>query len=321
MKFYIWILLMAGVAMSACNETENKKMKPDNHLKDEAINTLRNVMKEQQEWVKVHAAEFLIWTGNAQGVKEAFLKEQESFGNQPPYRIGIWRVLTQLSSGNEATQYKEQIVQAFLDTTGKDRIHAIETMAKLKVSPLPQYPTATSDALQSDIKSLAGYTHWAIAYTNADSMKAAKHYFLERLLDEKEDILLRRIAAYVLRNSGNLEVKQWTSLSEMALKLSENAEGKISFLTAALLTAPAGASDTESYKNVFQQLLSFSNKKEKGARMEVAAALAAAGTTDHLPLLESWLRNTDPTGKVADDADVQASAAFAILKIGERGKE
>ncbi|MGN6494279.1 MAG: hypothetical protein ACTHLE_19960 [Agriterribacter sp.] len=320
MKLYIWILVMAGVTINACNETENKKMKPDNHLKDEAINTLRNVMKEQQEWVKVHAAEFLIWTGNAQGVKEAFLTEQELFRNKPQYRIGIWRVLTQLSSGNEATQYKEQIVQAFLDTAGKDRIHAIETMAKLKVSPLPQHPAETREALQSDIKSLAGYTHWAIAYTNADSMSAAKNYFLERLLDEKEDILLRRIAAYVLRNSENLEVKQWIALSEMVLKLPEDAEGKVSFLTAALLTVPAQVEYTESYKKIFTQLLSFSSKKEKGTRMEVAAALAAAGTTAHLSLLESWLRNEDPTGKAADDADVQASAAFAILGIVISGR-
>lgn len=296
-------------------------MKPDNHLQDEAIDTLRKIVNEQQEWVKVHAAEFLIWTGNTQGVKEIFLKEQEQLGNQSPYRIGIWRVLTQLSSGDEANEYKTKIVQAFSDTAGKDRLHAIETMAKLKLSPLPQYAAQVADALNGSNKSFAGYTHWAIAYTNADSMKASKQYFLERLLDEKEDILLRRIAAYVLRNSENLEVGQWISLSEMVLALPENAEGKISFVTAALLTVPAQVEYTEPYKKIFAQLLSFGNKKEKSARMEVAAALAATGNAEQLPLLETWLRNAEPTGKASDDADVQASAAFAILNIVEREEE
>src|SRR5690606_1997578 len=97
------------------------------------------------------------WTGNAEGVKEAFLKELALFHQKSQYRIGIWRVLAQVSDGAEAAQYHKQIVSAFLDTAGKDRIHAIETMAKLKISPLPDYPFETQDALKSSIKGLSAY--------------------------------------------------------------------------------------------------------------------------------------------------------------------
>lgn len=306
--------------MTACNDSSEKTAAPvvSPELKNESIQVLHTVMQTQQQWVKVHAAEFLVWTGNAEGVKEAFLKELALFHQKSQYRIGIWRVLAQVSDGAEAAQYHKQIVSAFLDTGGKDRIHAIETMAKLKISPLPDYPFETQDALKSSIKGLSAYAHWAIAYTNADSMHSAKKYFLGRLLDANEEILQQRIAAYVLRNSGKLEMEDWDILQLRALTLPAGAEAEISFLNAALLTAPPEVKTSETYKKIFDRLLSLSNKKDKGVRMDIAAGLAAAGNTEHLPLLTNWMRNADPTGLAADDADVQASAAYAILKISER---
>lgn len=309
---------MAVMLYIACNtERKVKEMRAD-ELKKEAVDMLHTVMQSQQQWVKVHAAEFLIWTGNAKGVKQAFVKELESFHEKPQYRIGVWRVLMQVSDSAEATQYKKQIVNAFLDTAGKDRIHAIETMAKLKTSPLPDYPFETQDALKSSVKSLAAYAYWAIAYTNTDSMQSAKKYFLGRLLDANEDILQQRIAAYVLRNNGNLEPADWNILQDKALALPDDAEAKINFLNAALLTAPQEVKTSETYKNIFSRLLAFVHKKDKGVRMDIAAGLAVAGKEQHLPLLTDWMRNADPTGVPADDADVQASAAYAILRISGR---
>lgn len=312
-KIFLIVLMM-----SACHPGESETKEQSVDLKEEAVNTLRKILHEQQEWVKVHAAEFLIWSGHPGSVKEAYLEESERFHEKPQYRIGIWRVLAQLSNGNEAARYKAQIVNAFLDIAGSDRIHAIETMAKLKISPLPQYPEATDAALHSDIKSLSAYTHWAIAYTNEDSAKAAEKYFLGRLLDANEDILQRRVAAYVLRNSGELDMTDWNALSDMVLTLPDDAEGKISFLNAALLTAPQEVKINEIYKNIFNRFIAFSNKKDKGIRMDIAAGLAVAGGKEHLPVLAYWMRNADPTGIAADDADVQASAAYAILKICDR---
>lgn len=318
MKILPFTFFIVIVVAGSCNAGKNRNLMPDDDIKHEAVNTLRDILKNQQEWVKVHAAEFLIWTGHTQGVKEAYFKELEFFQDQPKYRIGIWRVLAQLSDGSEAEQYKKQILQAFLDTTGEDRIHAVETMAKLKMSPLPLYSFETREALNSDSGSFSAYTHWAVAYTNGDSLKAAKKYFLDRLLDAGEDILLRRIAAYVLRNSGSMNVEDWNRLSEMVRALPESTEGKISFLNAALLTAPKEVAGTDGYNKMFTQFVAFNSQKEKGVRMDMAAGLAETGTEVHLPLLTAWMRNTDPTGRAADDADVQAAAAYAILRIKER---
>jgi len=304
--------------MSACHPGKRETQEQPIDLKEEAVNTLRKILHEQQEWVKVHAAEFLIWSGHSGAVKDVYLKELERFHERPQYRIGIWRVLALLSNSDEAARYKTQIVNAFLDTAGRDRIHAIETMAKLKISPLPQYPEATNAALHSDVKSFSAYTHWAVAYTNADSAKAAEKYFLNRLLDANEDMLQRRVAAYVLRISGELDIEDWNALSGMVLALPDDAEGKVGFLNAALLTAPQEAKINETYKNIFNRFVAFSNKKDKGIRMDIAAGLAVAGGKEHLPVLTGWMRNADPTGKAADDADVQASAACAVLQICDR---
>lgn len=304
--------------LSACHLRESKTKTHQVHLKEEAVDTLRKILHEQQEWVKVHAAEFLIWSGYPEGVKDIYLKELERFQEKPQYRIGIWRVLAQLSNGDESAQYKTKIVNAFLDTTGRDRIHAIETMAKLKISPLPQHPDATDAALHSDIKSLSAYTHWAIAYTNKDSAESASKYFLDRLLDANEDILQRRIAAYVLRNGNNLGMADWNALSDMALTLPDDTEGKSGFLNAALLTAPQEMKTSGTYKNIFDNFLAYTSKKDKNIKLDIASALAVTGGTEHLPLLTDWLRNTFPTGIASYDADVQASAAYAIIKICER---
>lgn len=318
MEKWLRVWLLAMVLCAACNsEQKEKKMSIDEWNK-EAVDTLRKVLHEQQEWVKVHAAEFLIWTGHPEGVKEMYIKELEQFFEKPQYRIGIWRVLAQLSDGDEGAQYKKQIVDAFLDTAGKDRIHAIETMAKLKLSPLPQYPEVTGAALHSDNKALAAYTHWAIAYTSEDSAKAAGKYFLGRLLDANEDILQQRVAAYVLRSSGTLDIADWNVLSDMVLALPDDAEGKVGFLNTVLLTAPREVKSSEVYKNIFNRFFAFSNKKDKGIRMDIAAGLAVAGGRDDLPVLTGWMRNTDPTGIAADDADVQASSAYAVLQICNR---
>ena len=190
--------------MSACHPRESETKDQPVDLQEEAVSVLRKVLHKQQQWVKVHAAEFLIWTGNERGVKQAFLKELELFHQKPQYRIGIWRVLAQVSDGAEAAQYHKQIVNAFLDTAGKDRIHAIETMAKLKISPLPDYPFETHDALKSSVKSLIAYAHWATAYTNAYSMQSAKKYFLGRLLDARcVTATYSRICIAQQRKAGN----------------------------------------------------------------------------------------------------------------------
>ena len=82
-------LLMASITMingTACKQDS---------LEDKAMQELLLTLKSQPEFIKVHAAEFLIWLGHTEESRKEFLKENEINGDQPKYRIGIWRVLAQ----------------------------------------------------------------------------------------------------------------------------------------------------------------------------------------------------------------------------------
>lgn len=314
-KKYLSVWAAVIVLFSACNAEQKINQMSADELKKEAVDTLRRVLYEQQEWVKVHAAEFLIWSGNPEGVKDVYLKEQEAFVDKPKYRIGIWRVLAQLNTGDEKQKYQQQIIDAFIDTAGDDRVHAVETMAKLKLSPLPDHSVIAEHTLRSDVKSLSAYTKWSIAYTNEAAMKKAKQDFLESILDENEEELPKRIAAYVLRNSGVLEEAQWQKLSQFVLQLPDEASTRLSFTNAALLTASAILHKSAEFQQLKTIFYSYQSKAEKAVRIDMAAGMAELGTESDLPLLLEWLHNKKPTGNTADDADVQASAAYAILKM------
>lgn len=282
------------------------------------VTLLREVMHGQQEWVKVHAAEYLLWSGYPDGVKEAFVREEKQFGTKPQYRVGIWRVLVQ-SPGNESERvvWLNRMKSAFLDVDGPDRIHAAETLAKLHVSMAPEAPKVTRDALESPVEALALYTLWGTANGPAEIRKAVIGKLIKNLtLLTNTQGAIRSISAYALRQIGGLDENQWWQLSESALKEPDSSPAKVFLLSAAWLTSvhPDGPT-SHAFKTA---LLRYKTADTKGERSEMAMALAAKGNAGDLPLLKEMFENKHPLGDPAADADVMAAAAYAILKIKER---
>jgi hypothetical protein len=280
-------------------------------LKKQAVQTLREVMKTQAEWVKVHAAEFLIWSGNADGVKEEFLKEEKLFGEKSQYRIGIARVLAQTAKTKAEKQvYTDKILRAFLDVNGSDRIHAVETLGKLKISPIKENAEVTQDALKSTTESLALYTHWSVAFTSPDSFKQTKTEMLELLKAGKSSPAAAGTAAYILRNLGGLTKVEWKVLADATLA---SKEPNVYLYSAAWVTVPKEVSNSTEVKKIRERLLQFRNSKSKGDRMELCMALSIKGTKVDLPLLTALLNGEDPLPTDSETADVKAAAAYAIL--------
>lgn len=290
-------------------------------LKTESVQVLRTVMQTQSEWVKVHAAEFLLWSGHPEGVREIYLEEEKRFWNKSPYRIGIWRVLAQeAEKPDEKKKWTDKIMHAFLDTNGADRIHAAETLAKLHVSPLKEHPDATALALKSAVKSLSLYTRWSVAFTSADSLSGVRDSFLNMSISGEEEVFSKRLATYVVRQSGELPDVQWESFAKAALSEPEASGLKSSFLTAAVIAASGNVASSGLYQQVFEAFLQYKDIPDKGARMDIAAGLGEKGNAGHLPVLVALLKNEDPLGIEVDDADIRASAAYAILKmLGREG--
>src|SRR5688500_6043465 len=101
------------------------------------IRQIKDVLFNETKWIKVHAAEYLLWLDSEQDVRKLLLEEEIKFGNEIPYRIGIWRVLAQSAkTKQEKNKWIKKIADAFFDVEGSDRIYAAETLAKLGVSPL-----------------------------------------------------------------------------------------------------------------------------------------------------------------------------------------
>ena len=317
MKFILSYYFI-GFVMISCN-SNSKKSHISDELKKEAIEALRTNLKTQSEWVKVHAAEFLLWSGYPEDVREIYLEEEKLWGNKSPYRIGIWRILSQVATNpEERKKYTSKIIRAFLDPSGADRIHAAETLAKLRISLLTEYPEITRETLNSPVKSLSLYTRWSVAFSSQDSLSNSCEEFFDIATSQKEDATSRMIAAYVIRQSCDLTFAKWDILARTALSEPVGSEVKISLLNAAIRTVPKDTGANDLFQRVYGAFLEFKNAAKKGTRTEIAYGLAEKGNLEDLPVLISFLKNENPLGQDSDDADVRSSAAYAIIKMKVR---
>lgn len=83
-------------------------------------------------WGSIHAAEAAINLGSTQQAFEAFRGQAET--DAAGYRIGVWRVLAVAEEdASSRVVFTDRILNVFRDPTSKDRIHAIEAIAKLRL--------------------------------------------------------------------------------------------------------------------------------------------------------------------------------------------
>jgi HEAT repeat protein len=285
-----------------------------------ALAELHKVLKNSEKFVKVHAAEFLIWTGHKEEALKEFLKEDQLRSGEAKYRITIWRVLVQAEDDASRKQmWLDKIYRAYADLDGPDRTHATETLAKLKQPVSELFPKETAFTLKSEDRNLQTYALWAAGYDRSGQLKMNRDVFVDKVLED-EDVIIRRISAFVLRQVKGVNVAQWNRLTDAALSQTLKDDTFVTFLITSLVTAPEGA-DKQKLLQVEQLLLKDVKSYDLGQRMEQSQALAERGTDKHLPLLMDILENKacngyDPASEEA--ADLRATAAYAILKIKSR---
>ncbi|GAA4749601.1 hypothetical protein GCM10023229_32730 [Flavisolibacter ginsenosidimutans] len=291
-------------------------------LTDKALAELRNVLKTETEFVKVHAAEYLIWLGYPAEVRQVFLKENELHGDQPKYRITIWRVLAQTETDPQGKKvWYDKIFKAFGDVNGPDRLHAAETLAKLKLSPAERYPEATQKSINDESRNMQAYTHWALSYAPGANADRFRKDFL-KMAESDTNQIVRMISAFILRKSGGLTETEWTELSRAALAEPADSPLKKNLLNTAIVTFPSGEKRTADYEKIRKAMTENYQRFSAGERMELAQALAEKGDASDLPILASYLNNENSKGLYEADskeaADVRANAAYAIVKIKRR---
>lgn len=291
-------------------------------LQHAAMAELHQVLKTQSEFVKVHAAEYLIWLGEMDEAKAAFLQEEKSHHDVPKYRVVTWRVLAQTETDpTMKKKWTDQVFKAFADENGLDRIHAAETLGKLKLSPMDDFADATNKILTTEKENLYVYTLWASSHASADTYEKNKAKFLDLLFNsEKED--LRRISAFVLRREEKLSLKEWETLAAKTLAEPATSPLKKTMLNTAFATLPKDVEKKEEMMKIKAGMVKDAGLLAAGARIELALVLADKGDKSDLPLLKGMLENADSKGlydpNTALGADIRATAAYAILKIIKR---
>lgn len=266
-------------------------------LRHRAVAVLRHALNEGHEWVKVHAAEALLWNGYPEDVKEAFVAEIKTAG--PKYRIGVWRVLAQ-AQGNDVVareRYVNKIRDAFLDTNGPDRLHALETLAKLQYSERPDELLRVAKEGKGEFQA---YARWVLANSGDANDEAA----LADLLDST-DPAVRLTVAYALRHLKRIQPFTLAKLEAAALKEPADSDARVYLFSAWYVHSSGDQKET-----IEKELLKYVQNGNKDQKYEVCVALTYRGDKSHIVILEKLL--DDP------ELDVQISAAHALLKIERR---
>ena len=304
---------------AGCGKSIAPDASVDANLRAESITKLRSVLETQPKWVKVHAAEWLLDLGYPQGVVEEFQKELTAHGDEPEYRIGIWRVLAKGSQHTrDYPQWVTRIKQTFFDEHSPDRVHAAESMAKLGVPLTPSELKGVVAAAEDNDARLAVYCRWVLAV--ADNKNRAAHYAALVELLESPAIETRQTASYALRHLGPLNQDQWHKLVVRA-DTEPDSLARLRLQGAAIIAAPPSATRAEldGVRAALTQSSSFGDAQFDG---ESTRLLADVGQVADLPRLTGYLRADAPTApdaaSAAEVADLSASAATAILRIDRR---
>ena len=273
-------------------------------LREASVQILHKALAEETEWIKVHAAEALVFNNYPKDVRPTFEIELEK---DPPakYRIGVWRVMVK-AAGNDMEirqKYLNKIIAVFENPASPDRSTAAETLAKLGYSEASSEIVAASKQQEGR---LAAYASWVLA----NSGKPESETSLARFLDS-EDPDARAVAGYAIRHLARISPETLTKLRQAADKepLLDNNWGRVYMLSA--LYIHSEADDYKAQKDYAKtELLKYVQTGVKLEKNELCCALAEAGDMSDLSTLKVLLEDSE--------SDVRVYAANAVLRIARR---
>lgn len=310
--------LLSPAAHAAAPDVMTNGRLPDD-LRRHAVQTLRDGLTEQERWVKVHAAEFLLELSYPQGVREAFERELESHGDARAYRIGIWRVLARAArTSAERKKYVEKITAAARDAA-PDRLHAVESLAKLGVAvdePVAKAIAAwAADAPDAE----AVFARWLLALSGHGSVAASEQESTIAAMLERGDATTRLRASFALANLAPLSEDSTAVLLEAGDRAvaNEPTDDLEQLADAYVIASAWKVAVTNNEDGRFaQQIGAYRAQLERRAQDSPAVAkvmangLADIGEPTDADLLSRWLEH--------DNADLRSSAAHALLRLDRR---
>lgn len=310
LAFTIFILVFVLVIPKKVN-SETLSL-PD--LKQYARNDLRELLHTQEEWIKVHVAEFLIWENYlVNEVRSAFLDEERKHGDQPRYRIGIWRVLAQAAlTSEERKSWIGRIVAVYNNPSSIDRLHAIETLAKLGV-PVDASRKWVAEVTVDNIDAFTIYRLWNAAHhpdVGPDIVRATCLTLLNQLTEQDNTHLIPTIS-YVLRYLKPLTLNEWLQLPELHIIERLPVAVRANLLATAWMTAPL--IEDQQTLPIKNQLMSM--ERDPAGLQQLLHGLAERRGVDDREILFRLYNQVRDVNKTTYDADIHATAAYALLNL------
>ncbi len=298
-----WVLLVLVPALVALRSARaaDDPLHVTPELRDRSISVIRQVLDREHRFVKVHAAEYLLSLGYAQGVKEAFHKELQTHGGEFQYRIGIWRVLARCDPhGPEQSEWTDKIRGVLGNPSAPDRVHAAETLAKLGCRIDDDEVASLERAARPDSAPLTPYALWVLANS---AWPGAEDRLAELLHSSNVDTRLG--AAYALRHRPSVAAATEEKLLAAARRERPGSKAKVCLVAAAAMHAPP-----DDRASLTAELTDFALRGDLEEKVEACQTLAEIGGDSILSSLTRLLDDADP--------DARATAAYAILKFGRR---
>lgn len=275
---------------------------------------LMEAMECDDFWVAVHATEYLIDLGYLEQAEKNCMEHLVSYEGVPQKRIGLWRVQYQLApSVHTKARIVDKLTAAYLAPNGPDRIHAAETLAKLRFC----FNELDQQVVQADMEAgdmIGAFVAWGMSIACPPLQKNDDHSRLLHLL--QGDVAERKLAAYGLSFLSKPTALQWRALADKALAETD-AETKAYLLGAAYQLYSAGqTADTVVYEQVRTQLLALVHSTIKSARMELCRALASRSDSDGKAVLTQLasLQSAIKSLPGHQNLDIRATAAYGLLK-------
>lgn len=276
-------------------------MKPEAPNKDVLVRLLVRELQASTGFIRVHAAEVLIEHGY--GHLAAPLFQGEVNTAPPPYRIGVWRVLARVAEDEaERQRFTLRLRRAMLDAQGPDRLHAVESLAKLGIAPRADRPAVEQWLATADDATNA-FALWWLVLSSQPAERAADEARLAKLVASPDAIArLRAVVAL-----GRLKEIAPASLAGLNAQLPvepPDSPARVYLLGAALLHAPR---DSAAAKELKRSVLAYLGSAKTNEQFEAATVLGLRGSPEDLPALVALLQHRE--------ADARIGAAGAILHL------
>lgn len=283
---------------------------------DKASEYLMKQTGDSSFWNKIHALEFLCEVGHKSQVQAVLMKDLESVSSIPEKRIGYFRCWANaVSSEEEKDFYISKILEIFLNPDSPDKIHAAESLAKLKV-PLKGYPAVVKEDDPTGNELLQAYVKWGCVY-DANISSPIDYTLLFSVLDSRNEIG-RKVMAYGLSYMGVFDTIHWKKIVSLALAEPLDSPCAAFLLHGVAATCPDKSIFREEIRLVrmkLRDLVVFGGKTE---RYESYVALGKIGDPEDWPFIsESFKEGDEGNGMIDEEGcrDVQSARAYAILKM------